>query len=445
MAKAVRQQSIRRLLNIILIMMLYIPYTHGENSFTVVADSLTHTPLPGAPVFNRSGKLIGTSGTDGTVACASASDFPLTIRFMGYNDVTIHHIGQDTVFMQEGKALLPEIVVESGRKKMLHILAYAREYSTLSTYTDTVAMFREKLVDYMLPGDNSVRYEGWRNPRVLNSQSYYHFTDSNGLDSVSDRCNNHFTWSDWIGILKPSEIPPGLTVCETGTDTVHGRYSPTEIWIKNGDKVTLDINVLADTASRKWVPNLSSFFKKDIDFEQFRLRYNFSDVTDGVVSPVELAGCSFNIESTGRGHNMFQFHRLNEQYYVTTYTEIYILNREYISVPEAKKWERNRPSGSDIGIYEPQEAPELQPSIRQLIARVESIDHDGVRLSAVPDERLVSKINIRRNFGQAALQRIKGLFGIDQVIGRRKQNRKWNEFKREQAIKNNRRQEKAPD
>ncbi|MDE6805737.1 MAG: hypothetical protein K2J05_02910, partial [Muribaculaceae bacterium] len=42
---------------------------------------------------------------------------------------------------------LPEFVVESNENKYLHVLAYVREYSTLSTYTDTIFMFREKMVD----------------------------------------------------------------------------------------------------------------------------------------------------------------------------------------------------------------------------------------------------------------------------------------------------------
>lgn len=71
-----------------------------------------------------------------------------------------------------------------------------------------------------------------------------------------------------MGILPPVRIPPGLVGVETGTDTLSGKYSPSEIWSKSGDRITVDINVLADTASRKWVPNLSVFFNDDIDFER---------------------------------------------------------------------------------------------------------------------------------------------------------------------------------
>ncbi len=86
---------------------------------------------------------------------------------------------------------LSEVLVLSKKHKLLHMLAYVREYSILTTYTDTVFLFREKMVDYMLPVSGA-KFKGWSRPRVLTSRSYYQFKDSRGLDSVSDVSNHHF-------------------------------------------------------------------------------------------------------------------------------------------------------------------------------------------------------------------------------------------------------------
>lgn len=112
---------------------------------------------------------------------------------------------------------LPEVVVESPRHRILHILAYVRECSTLSTCTDTVFLFREKMVDYMLPS-KGVSFKGWSRPRILKSRSFYRFTDAGGLDSVSDNCNHHFSWSDWMGIAPSAELPSCLRDVECGID-----------------------------------------------------------------------------------------------------------------------------------------------------------------------------------------------------------------------------------
>lgn len=413
-------------------------YAIDSPDFNIVADSITHSPLANASVFDRNGKFLGTSSPAGTITCTSAGDYPITIRYMGFREKHVPVPTADTIFLQENISQLPEVVIESRHKNMLHILAYTREYSTLSTYTDTVTLFREKMIDFMLPDDNKTRFKGWNIPRILNSRSYYHFTNAHGLDSVSDRWNNHFTWSDWIGIPPRADIPRDLVISETGTASRSGKYSPAEMWDKTYAGIAIDIDVLNDTTCHRWVPGISPFFKKDdIDFDQFRIRFNYLNTSGSQLNPSDLTGYSFNIETRGRGLGMVKFNRHDESIFVTTYTEVYILDREYISEKEARKWAK-RPSDAYIDIYESPDAPELQTSIKQLIARVETIDHDKIRLTIEPDKRLAGRVNIRRNFGQAALQRIKGIFGIDKILGRRKQNRQWKDFRKKQVEKNHR-------
>lgn len=403
----------------------------------IVADSTTHQPLPNASVFDRNGKIIGICNSKGAIPHASAENYPLTIRHIGYIEKIVDTSAADTIFLQEYSAELPEVVVESRQHKALHMLAYVREYSSLSTYTDTVFLFREKMVDYMLTPNGKTKFKGWRTPRVLQSRSYYRFTNNRGLDSVSTDCGHHFSWSDWIGIVAPCKLPLKLQQTEYGADTIRGKYSATESWAKNNSKVTVDINVLADTASRRWVPNLSVFFRNYLDFENFRVRFNYGNVAGDSISPVDLTGYSFNIESNGRGHDMFMFNRPNEPYFVSTYAEVYMLDKEYITIKEAKKWEHRHFDTSQIEIYEPAEAPELQPSIQALVDRVNAIDKDGIRLALTPDARLVGRKVVKKHFGQRVLQLLKVATGISRIRSQRNLNNKWSDFKKEQILHNN--------
>lgn len=398
----------------------------------VVADSVTQMPLSGASVFDSSGKAVGMCDSRGRIPYASSLSYPLTVRYLGFKERVVDADCRDTVFLHENFAELPELTVESRQHKLLHMLGFVREYSTLATYTDTVFLFREKMVDYMLPADAKVRMRGWRDPRVLKAKSYYRFTNAQGLDSVSDRCNNHFSWSDWIGIPPDRDIPPTLFAHGAITDTVAGRYGVSELWTRNGDRAIIDIDVLADTASRRWVPNLSSFFRKSLDFENFRVRFNYDNIVGEAVSPLFLNGYTYTIESAGRGRDMFMFNKVDQQVFVSTYAEVYILDKEYVTVKEARKWERHKFDTADMEIMEPDEAPELQPSIRALVALVEALDHDGVRLDFVPDERLASFTSSDRNFkiGRRALFMLKQLTGISAIRSHRNANRSWREFRR---------------
>ena len=140
---------------------------------------------------------------------------------------------------------------------------------------------------------------------------------------------------------------------------------------------------------------------------------NYDNVISSEGGPLELTGFSYNIESRGRGRGMFQFNRHDQPFFVTTYVEVYILDKEFISVKEAKKWDK-RNFSEEIEILEPVEAPDLAPSILALIDRVNRIDTDQVRLSIKPDERLMSR-NIRKgNFGigHRALSLLKRITGI---------------------------------
>ena len=62
---------------------------------------------------------------------------------------------------------LPEFTVYPLDRPVLHITGYVRENSMLTTMRDTVFLFREKLVDFMLPGLKAGKFRGWSRPFLL--------------------------------------------------------------------------------------------------------------------------------------------------------------------------------------------------------------------------------------------------------------------------------------
>ena len=408
----------------------------ARDNFIVVADNITHSPLPSASAFDRNGHHLGMSDPKGRLPLIANSSFPITVRYLGYIERTVAAPDIDTLFLSESDTYLPELVVESKNHKLLHILAYVREYSTLSTFSDTVFLFREKMVDFMLSPDSKVKIRTWSTPRVLCSKSYYRFYNAAGLDSVSNKCNQHFSWSDWMGIIPPPPLPDKLCRQGLSSDTVRGPYSPAEIWSRADDRVSVAVDVLANTSGRKWVPNLAAFFNSGLDFENFHLRLNYDNVVGNELSLNSLEGYSFTIESKGRGHNMFMFHRVNEPFFVTTYGEVYMLDKEYITLKEARRWDKHSFENDSIEIIEAASAPDLLPSVKALIARVDALDHDAVRLAFVPDHRLMGRVARKQNFGQRILNGFKQATGITAIRTHRNNKRNWRNFRQEQSRKN---------
>lgn len=408
----------------------------------VVADSITHIPLPNASIYDKNGVAIGMSNNKGVLPKLSKDSYPITVRYLGFQEKTVIGEIPDTIFLSEYVSELPEVVVESRRRRVLHILAYVREYSTLTTYTDSVFLFREKMVDFMLPFDDKSKFRGWSTPRILTCKSYYRFTNEDGLDSVSDASNYHFSWSDWIGLAPKMSLPTKLRNTKVATDTLHGKYSPTEIWNRINDRLTINIDVLSDTTSRKWVPNIAGFFRQNLDFDKFKVTYNYNNIVGDTVTILDLTGYSFDIESRGRGHEMFRFNKLNEPFFVSTTAEVYILDQEFISVKEAKKWDERDFDIDEIGIYEPLEAPELSSSTLSLIDRVSRIDKDSIRLDFQPDHRMISNNLGRGNFkiGRRALFLLKQVTGVTLYKSHKNFNKNWDSFRKGQIKKNSQRE-----
>lgn len=416
-----------------LLTLLPVFHVYGQ----IVADAVTRRPLPGASVFDGKGRLLGVTDSKGNMPHVVSDRLPVMIRYLGYSERLLDESLPDTVYMSVLPTYLPDVLVEAKKLNVLHILGYVREYSTLSTMTDTVFLFREKMVDFMLTPGKSMRFKGWTKPRVLKSESYYRFTDHTGLDSVSNKCRNHFSWSDWVGIIPAPHMPDKIRDSECGADTLYGKYSPSEIWMRGDSRVNVDVDVLADTAGRKWVPNLGGFFRNNLDFEKFRLKLDYRNVIGNEITERDLAGYSFVIESNGRGRDMFMFNRKDEKFSVSTYAEVYVVDREMISVKEARKWKDMKFDTGALAIIEPPEAPALQPYIRELIARVDGIDHDGVRLDFTPDERLAGGPPVYENIGRRVLNVLKTAVGISQYKSKRNFERRWKEFTEQRRYKNN--------
>lgn len=312
---------------------------------------------------------------------------------------------------QDRNIKLREVTVNARSWEVLHTLGYVREFSELTAGSDTVFLFREKWVDFMLPSASVKRFKGWSLPRILSSKSYYQFTNSAGLDSVSDRFNHHFSWADWMQI--PGRIKLPLNVYKgNGTDTIHGRYRPTEIWRRDGERIDLTVNVMADTASRRWVPALNSFFQRGLDFERFDVRYLLKDISGDCLTPHNLDAMTVTIESNGRGRDLYRFSRPQVQYYIRTYAEMYVADREYISVKDAQKIERDPFTESELQRLLPSEMSDLAPAILTLIARVNAIDTLAVRTNLPVDQNIGTLDLIPLTRKQKIVRRLRGMLGL---------------------------------
>lgn len=309
---------------------------------------------------------------------------------------------------------LPELKVTSSQKKVLHILGLVREESTLTSFSDTVFLYREKVVDFVVPNIGG-KYTGWLNPRVIASKSYYRFTADDGTDSVSDNYVRHFSWSDLVGIVREDSLPKGFLRHGTATDTVMGRYNAARVLNKDSADVTLSFDVLTDLSARRKFPLISRYVDDDnLDFRHLNVRYQYEGVTTERLIPENLTVMRIDIESKGRGGDEMPVYKTKNTGYVDTHAIMYVIGREYITTKEAEKWRKNTLNWDDLSEYLNQAIPQRDPAINKLIARVENTNRTKIRVELEPDRRLASRhiLSGKNNF--TILNRLK--FMLRQLI-----------------------------
>ena len=262
---------------------------------------------------------------------------------------------------------LPEVIVRPKNYSMLHLLCYVREYSIMSTEYDTIQLFREKTVDFMIPSKKKKK-GGWLSPRVLASRSAYRFANFEGLDSVSDRCTQHFSWSDRISLF----------------DRYKFDIDPVS------DSIVFAVDFLNQKNSRKLMPSIIELLESPLEkFIRFETTYYLSDLSSRAVTPENLTRFDLDVRS-GQG-----FRQLNKNFttkdsvFIDTHAEFYVINRDYLNDTQAKHWKNSPPKDDEIDIVPPPEASPLPPLYAQIALRAGNIDHAKIRRESKNDPLLI--------------------------------------------------------
>lgn len=283
---------------------------------------------------------------------------------------------------------LPELVVDGKSRNILHLLGYVREYSTLASYTDTVTLCRIKWVDFMIPTTSDAKIEGWKTPRILSVRSYYNFRNAQGLDSVSDRYCRHFSWTDWVRLNNRMPIPENIRKSEIAVDTVFGKYQPGEIWSREHDRISVHLDALADSTPRRWLPRMAPFFRDNTNFERVTFDYNFSTSEPLYVFPRDLTSITLNVDARFPGSEMFLWKK-DQPAFTTTSAQIYIVDREYVTAKEARKYAKERLTAEHTDLLPiPDWVPDVDSATEILIARVNALNHDSIHVNRLSDKRL---------------------------------------------------------
>lgn len=340
-----------------------------------IIDGQEHSPIQGATVIGKSGLIIGITDSNGRLASPEASQYPLSIRNIGY-EPTILSEYTDTVRMSPAVYSLNEVVVNSDERPIQRVVCFAREYATGATGKDTLQLYSEYMLESFLK-DGSRKIKGYKDgdasPKVKNLKRYARFTDSSGLDSIMrPKEDDEITMLSWKNVLSVPNIRfQEKDVLREGkrSDTIPGKYWPKNIIRKLNGIYTVRIDRLSDSESHSWSPFFFKLLGMTIEIVNLDLTLAYKENESGTYSLEDFIYSTYSIHTLAKGKVFKWVFHTDTSIDMDAYIELYPVSIEYLTQEEYKAMRSEKE-------VIPFETPlNLQPLPESVVKLVERVDY----------------------------------------------------------------------
>lgn len=362
----------KKALSIILSLTIFMG-AFDANAFRLV-DAETKAPLPLASITDRSGNVVGMTDKSGVIPKLQKDRYPITFNYIGYASLQILKPVEDDVKMIQQEYELPEIVVIPGSRPLLHLMGYMREITSVLSSSDSVTIFKESVVDFLVPVKKT-KVKGWKKARELASKTYVRMSNSSCLDSVSTNHEYEFMlWGNRKSLIPSTiKIPDKIKGTDVACDTIMGKYYPRIIWWKNGDITRWYGDALANEKNHITSPLALKLFGLTTDVTEISENYVFDTPDGGFIRPTDLRQVSVTIDMLAKGKLFKKTLDSSSPVNVRTYMEVYLTDREFLSEEEGKSLKKEIPTIESSDILAPTNANPLHPAIIRTVERVNSL------------------------------------------------------------------------
>lgn len=340
----------------------------SANAQIKVVDATDKLPVAAASVFDATGNMIGMTTGDGSIPEITESKYPITIRCMGYESLTINTPQEKTLEMIPDVYELDELFVSTEKKDILKQTFYAREYFSMATSKDTITFFNEHLADRYLPLNSKAKLNVESNLRINSSNCYTHFQIEE-QDSISFSTEpsalsllTFFNMDD-----ESIKVPKSFLNSEEMPKFYEEKgKSGSNLILKQNDKSFLYIeDILALKKNHSWTPLPLKLLGFTLVINQFYTKQTFIPNNTGKYHPVDLTEANYVMEALGTGKRFMKKLESTKPIKIFTMVEFYIIDRNYVSVEEAKNELKKK--GDRVEIVAPDNVPELNEATKKLI------------------------------------------------------------------------------
>lgn len=344
----------------------FIAFTMNADIKVTVVDDEDSSVLPYATVFGKSGIIVGLTNDNGEISIASENDFPVIIKCLGYEPLTLSQ-SKDTIRMQPSMVNLQEVVVTPANRPVMRLVCYVREFASGATRADTIMNYNEHMADFFLPAREKVKgFKPHKSMRILSSRCCSRKTNSHGLDSifVPDFRDDTFSWADMVELSTEPVYETAAIRNGQRNDSVPGKYGVKHLMRKANGNYIVKTDHLADIKSHSLSPALLKLLGLTIDFTEFQNSWIYKSNDKGAYRPDDIISGTCSFSMTGRGKWIKKAFKTDSPVQMYSFYEIYPVDVQYLTIEEAKELWKNKPAPS---IEVSPNASRLDPTIQHIV------------------------------------------------------------------------------
>lgn len=337
----------------------------------VIVDADSSSPLPAASVFSKGGAMLGITEDDGSFDRATPSDYPLTIRYLGYEAASFPEVS-DTLRLSPVSLPLSEVEVTDNMAG-IHLVCYIRTFVSDLVEGDTVTIFSERMVDYLLPLRKSKGFKKMESPRQLRYRFSSRFKCKDGTDSVSRKIReSDYAWVlpghlyDSMDVL---EEPESLQDVSYGEDSVKLSKYVQRVF-KGGGNLTFNNDPLRDHKDHVWSPNMLKLLGMTIDIYEMEINDTYPINPSGKYRIYDLAMRSVAFGGKAKGKMLKWVLGTSEPFDIYSLMEIYPVDCTFITPEESQELKKTAP---EIEWRIPEIVPPLDAATLDMVSRCDSL------------------------------------------------------------------------
>ena len=336
-----------------------------------VVDVMDDTPVSSATIFDAQGNVVGFTSSEGEFSDIPESDYPITIRCIGYENIVVGQ-PKDTVLQMVPMIYeLDEAVVSASREVMKQTF-YVREYFTISSETDTITHFLEHMCDRYVPASKQVKFKKndlrFRNTRCY---KYYQIGDQDSV-AVSNKPGSKV----FLGLIETEEVDASESFKgQMGVNRVYEEKGKSGILHSRKQNERIFTEYKDGVADKKGhiahLPFMLNMMGLSMDVHQAYITHVYKANDASVYQPKDLIQASVVVEVLGKGKLLRQMVNSDVPVKINFSIEYYVVSREYISKEQAKEEYKNK--NLEVAFEVPSTVPELSEATRKLIQRAEQM------------------------------------------------------------------------